>query len=263
MFSYRNLYVVIALSFLLASCATNVSFRGGELEGMAPEPVRVPALLVKPEGKGPFPAVVLLHTCGSLLPHVTDDWPNYLKSLGYVVLAVDSYTPRGYQRCSEFPIASKWKTAQAADAYGALDYLAGLPYVDRNRIGLMGFSAGAIAINDVIVPWGIRKSGGLNFKAAISLYGYCYRLSGYAKDDIPLMQIAGELDTRYAPSCVAVGKETPMEVHVLEGAYHAFDQPQITSLSTDDGGDPILYNPTATHEAQELTKSFFAKYLGK
>ena len=42
----------------------------------------VKGLLFKPEGEGPFPAVVLLHTCGGMKYHVSRWWPEFFVKLG-------------------------------------------------------------------------------------------------------------------------------------------------------------------------------------
>src|SRR3954469_10214564 len=52
-------------------------------------------ILFRPlEGEGPFPAVVLVPACGGAGDHIYD-WAERLTRAGYVVLIVDSLTPRG------------------------------------------------------------------------------------------------------------------------------------------------------------------------
>ena len=212
---------------------TNVSFQSKYLFGREGE-TKVYARLSKPEGQGPNPAVVLLHTCGGFGPHVYSDWADFLTGLGYVVLSVDSYGARGARNCTEMKrVWQTWKTgrrhydarnkATVSDAYGALDYLTKLPFVDGNRVAVMGFSAGANAINYRLVPKRVRSSGELDFKAAIGLYGRCHGLFDYSQGQIPAMQIVGDKDVMHAPKCRQVGQRTPMEVHILPGVYHAFD----------------------------------------
>jgi dienelactone hydrolase len=52
-----------------------------------------------PEGKGPFPAILLLHASTGIDP-VNHDWARLLKNHGYVVYLIDSFKPRG---CVSFP----------------------------------------------------------------------------------------------------------------------------------------------------------------
>ena len=49
----------------------------------------------KPEGSGPFPAVVLLHGCGGWTEAVRQERAAWFTNLGYVALAVDSFATRG------------------------------------------------------------------------------------------------------------------------------------------------------------------------
>jgi dienelactone hydrolase len=57
--------VVAGLALLLAGCAAHAtSFPA------APTPKTAFHSLYRPDGPGPFPAVVLLHTCAGLRPHV-------------------------------------------------------------------------------------------------------------------------------------------------------------------------------------------------
>ena len=103
--------------------------------------------LTKPDGNGPFPAIVHLHGCGGLSKAFkagTDKglWSERLAAWGYVVLVVDSFTTRGIeQACTA---VGSGIAARIADAYGALAYLSAQPFVDASRIAVLGISQGAI-----------------------------------------------------------------------------------------------------------------------
>ncbi len=116
----------------------------------------------------------------------------------------------------------------------------------------------------MIVAMNRREARTGKFRAAISLYGACRGLGlFYSKEYLPLMQIAAELDEHLAPSCARAVKTTPMIVHLFKITYHAFDQPQITDIRYDSAGNPMRYSPSPTTRAENLTKEFFAKHLGK
>ena len=76
--------------------------------------------LSKPEGDGPFPAIVHLHGCNGLPKDFKSGadkgyWSEALAAWGYVVLVVDSFTTRGIeQACAD------GATSRIADAYGGL-----------------------------------------------------------------------------------------------------------------------------------------------
>jgi len=245
----------IALSLVLAACGA-VSFPNARLDATDRDVETVSGVLARPDGNGPFPAVVLLHSCGGFTSHVTTDWPNYLSGLGYAVLSVDTFGSRGYQRCPN-PL---WRagTTWVKDAYGALDYLAAQTYVDKNRVAVMGFSLGANYINSLIVP-GRRRAGGLDFKAAIAFYGHC---GYYPKGSIPLMEIAAENDPSHRHGCEEAARAyQEIELHVIPGAYHAFDS---VEASGKQGaiGERMEYSWQATKKSRELTRAFLAKHLG-
>ena len=256
-----NLWILLfTTSFFLISCtATNTKFSTKSFGQPYENPTTVKGILYKPEGDGPFPAVVLLHTCGGLRPHVTQDWPNFLTDLGYVVLTIDSYGPRWVGTCGQL---IGWKILQAEDAFGALDYLVSLPVVDPDRIGVIGFSAGAIAINSVLANQMQTDSDKKSFRAAIAMYGHCRQLFNYNENSIPLLEIMGEYDTQHTQSCIDAGKNFPgLEIEGLPEAHHAFDN-YGASGKTDRGGSYMQYSESATKRAQELTKEFFSRHLG-
>ena len=251
----------ICVIFLASCVSSSTRFPTVSLGNPYENPKIVSGFMRMPKGEDPFPAIVLLHSCGGLKPHVTQHWPNYLTGLGYAVLVVDSYRPRGARYCTQL---RNGKIFQAEDALGALDYLATLPSVDANRVGVMGFSTGAIAINRYIVTLVRKTTEAVNFKAAIAMYGTCWGISySYNADSVPLMAIAGEKDVNHAPACIsaAEGYLPEIEVHVLPGAYHAFDS-RSASGRTDSGGSYMQYSESATNKARQLTKEFFAKHLG-
>jgi dienelactone hydrolase len=266
--SMRVLCLLTFAFFLMGFETSRVEFQTGATYSWDKDREMVGGLLFRSSGEESAPAVVLFHTCGGLLPHVTTDWPKYLTGLGYVVLTVDSYTPRGYSRCNE---RETWKEDQTKDGFGALDYLAGQSFVDGDRVALIGFSAGAFAINELLLGRTRLRSGKSNFAALISFYGRCTGpLRSYTDKDIPLMQIVGDRDTFYGICVNDWMKETPIEVHVMKGAYHGFDQPQITSkqaplylkmLFPEQLQNPMLYNHERTQEAREIVRVFLEKHL--
>src|SRR5689334_7693029 len=87
--------------------------------------------LAKPEGSGPFPAVVILPGCAGLTPYVKEGLPQQLASWGYVALVVDSWTTR---RIEPNCMNDAGSEDRVADSYGGLFYLATLPFADRTRV---------------------------------------------------------------------------------------------------------------------------------
>lgn len=254
----RYLFVIGLWAIAASAVAADVQFESGKFAPSDPV-VRVSGQLFRPDGPGPHPAVVLLHTCGGLKQHVTHDWPQLLSGLGYVVLAVDTLGSRGYHKgCSTM---QNRFLIQARDAYGALDYLSAQSFVNPNKIATIGFSMGAFAINEVIMARAPRPSGSAEFRAFVSLYGRCREMQTTAIKNVPLLQIIAERDEKLAPSCIAAGKSIRMEVHVLPGVHHAFDQPDITQLRPDAAGNMMLYDPAATEKVRGLVRDFLTRNL--
>ncbi|MEQ1775590.1 MAG: dienelactone hydrolase family protein [Burkholderiales bacterium] len=262
-FIAQQLHLFVLAACLAACQTTGVSFSNAVLSS-ADAPREISGLLAKPEGAGPFPAVVLLHTCGGVKPHVSDAWPAYLKDLGYVTLTVDTFGSRGLGPCGNalHPSGPGPKTTAyheiTRDAYGAFDYLERQLYVKKDRIAVIGFSLGANAINSYLIHQPRTSAG--NFKAAVGVYGRCHDLWRYKPGPTPLMELAGELDERHIEACRTV--RPPIEVHVLPGTYHAWDNPQ-ASGKADAYGTYMQYDRNATVRSQELIKNFLTRHLGK
>jgi len=145
----------------------------------------IPATLLKPEGAGPFPAVVMLHDCSGLGPRSSGApgrWARQLVAQGYVVILPDSFGTRGYPNgiCTD---ASKGRfdvrpIRRARDARAARAFLQTLPYVAKDRIGLMGGSHGGASTLATLLH---QESG---FVAAVALYPRC-RFFEKLKPDVP------------------------------------------------------------------------------
>lgn len=256
--SIRYLLAIGLLVLTESAIAFDVQFESAKFSPSDPN-VRVSGQLFKPDGPGPHPAVVLLHTCGGLKQHVTHDWPQFLGGLGYVVLAVDTLGSRGYHKGC-IPMSNRF-LIQARDAYGALDYLSAQNFVDPNRIATIGFSMGAYTINEVIMARPARPRGDVEFRAFVSLYGRCREMRALAARNAPLLQIIAQRDERLAPLCIEAGRAVKMEVHVLQGAHHAFDQPDITQPRPDLVGNMMLYDAAATETARRLIQDFLLRTL--
>ena len=144
---------------------------------------RVPAYLLVPEGKGPFPAIVMLHDHGAhfsigkekmVRPFGVsaevmadaDDWAqkcydgqytgDYFAAHGYVVLSIDAlyWGERGRKEGVNYEgqqalasnllqMGTSWGALITMDDAYSVDFLSTLPEVDSERIGTLGFSMGA------------------------------------------------------------------------------------------------------------------------
>lgn len=101
----------------------------------------LPTLVLKPEGEGPFPLVVMSHGGGEVMPNP-----------GKVSTAL-TFVERGYAvAVPTYPLTARYGTwpggylrdidDQGVDLAFILEELVALPFVDPGRIGLTGVSAG-------------------------------------------------------------------------------------------------------------------------
>ncbi len=183
--------------------------------------------LTKPSGHGPFPAAVLLHSCLGLPPD-RNAIGEMIASWGYVALFVDDFETRGLkQTCAvDFPEG-------IADAYGALNYIASFPFVDRTRIAAIGYSQGAdtaLTIASGRLASAFVLPQGAELKAAAAFYPPCANQRG-ARLILPTLIVVGERDdVTPAADCARLADAQPrgiskLKLIVVAGADHAFDNP--------------------------------------
>lgn len=250
--------LMTVLTFV-SGCAEQVSFQVDNPLTNS-ETVAVHGTLAKPEGPGPFPAMVLLQTSGGQTErHI--EWANSLKDWGYVALAVDTFGSHSARSPGAWDMSN--------DAIGALKFLARLPYVDENRIGVMGRSLGGSVIDDYIIM-GQAPDSKLRYKAAVNLYGRCDNLEtartedkDFSKKLFPIVIITGALEDmgRRLPCEALIGKSPLIQVHILPDAYHAFDSFHGGGTRYDRGGNKMQHNPTAEATAISLIKEFLENHL--
>src|SRR5262245_27390443 len=104
-------------------------------------PREVPGQVYRPEGTGPFPAVVLLHGCQGVLPS-TRQWGRWFKERGYVALVVDSWAARGITEDCSPASPEVMNTERFDDGVGALRYLQSRGDVERDPVGVIGWCKG-------------------------------------------------------------------------------------------------------------------------
>ena len=216
--------------------------------------VEVRAELAKPNGEGPHPAIVILHTCGGIMKHISHDWPAFLKDLGFAVLAVDTFGSRGLGPC---PNGLKHGT-MLDDAFGALDFLANQKFIDAKRIGVFGFSKGGIVVNEIAAT--LHRVSNNQFLAGISFYGNCETLLGVEHQLLmPVSEIFGEHDTEME-TCKKLRASSKLKVNVLPDAYHNFDVQESSGRKNSLGTD-MRYSAEAVSKAREIAKAFLIKHF--
>lgn len=241
--------------------------------------------LYKPEGPGPFPALVLHHPCGGLgnprSPNTSMlNWTREALSRGYVVLLIDSLGPRNVDTVCMGPRGGVNLMRGAKDALQAAEHLRELEYVDKSRIAFAGFSWGAmVGVAVSSKQWETTLGRSDTFAAVVSFYPGCYTLTPadgrnyeIVNADIyrPLLVLLGGKDTETpAAECVSKLEKArhagaPVEWHVYPGATHCWDCEHRHGFSKiDQRGNSVVYyyDKTATQDSARRMFDFLQKNL--
>jgi dienelactone hydrolase len=212
--------------------------------------------MFKPDGPGPFPGLVLLPTCNGHRAFLnTFDWANRALAHGYAVIVVDPLSQRHVQdNCSLH--AGVWSVPPRRfmkDGFDAADHLRKQPFVDPDRIGLMGFSEGAMAGLEASSDQAYQ-GGRKPFGAIVAAYPIC-KFTNYRHPTIGRI-----IDIHYLPDKVSV--PLLVEMGDLDTETHPQRDcvPQLDQLKA--GGAPVeyrMYNATHNWDATETQTKPFRK----
>ena len=208
--------------------------------------------LARPEGDGPFPAVLMLHEWWGLNEGITE-LADALAEQGYIVFVPDAYRGR---LATQIPLALylRLSTPDAkihADLDAGLDYLRGLADVDPARVATVGFCFGG----EQSLQMSLRRPDDL--AATVMLYGSLVTEAarlGPLRDQ-PFLGIFGATDAQIPVSEVRAFEaalnslNAPATITIYEGVGHAF----VTERN---------YNqPGAAGEAWQQISDFLALHL--
>jgi dienelactone hydrolase len=241
--------------------------------GEEPKPTpgdRIDGHLAKPGGDGPFPAVVVLPDCIGLTPFVRETLTAQLASWGYATLVVDSWTSRKAQAGCFLNGQEPPGVDRVADAYGGLFYLASQPFVQRDRVGLLGFATGGVFVLTLAEPQtqsSVVNDQNLGFRAGVVYYAPCAALELIQKPAFPLLILAGRDDRRTGVQTCEKGARpaspegNPVEVHVYPDVKHGFADPH-WGAAGEILGFPAAYDPKAAEDGLARTREFLDNTLG-
>ncbi|MCW3149323.1 dienelactone hydrolase family protein [Stutzerimonas stutzeri] len=226
------LFVTLTAVTLLSHAHTTIRLKASEPH--TARSLMLEAELFRPDGEGPFPAIVLMHGCGGWQPAVRyglHAHASFLREQGFVVLNLDSFGPRNFtggKLCSNNPALYKAISYRTSDAFDAMRYLSQQSFVAADNIFLMGQSnGGAVAIRAAkqSSPATYGQSDQA-FRGVVAFYPWCGEL-GRSRVSLsaPLLILAGGRDNWVpARECQGVqGKGATLEVKVYPNAAHSFD----------------------------------------
>jgi carboxymethylenebutenolidase len=228
----------------VAAESRNVSYKSGD--------ETVNAVIYTPQGKGPFPALVVIHEFWGLNDWVKEQ-ASKLADQGYVTLAIDLYRGKVATTPDEAHEIMRGVPEDRAnrDLLAASGYLRSQKNVDSRRVGSIGWCMGGgyslnLAVNDP------------KLKAAVINYGHLAADDATLKKiDAAILGIFGGQDrgipvadvNKFEAQLKALGMT--VEIHVFPDAGHGFENPN----------NKQGYRADDAAQAWKLTIDFLAKNL--
>lgn len=227
-----------------AAESRNVSYKSGD--------EAVNAVMYTPQGKGPFPALVVIHEYWGLTDWVKEQAAK-LAEQGYVTLAIDLYrgkvgtTPEeAHELMGGVP-----EDRARRDLLAASSYLRSQKNVDPKRVGSIGWCMGGgyslnLALNDPTL------------KAAVINYGHLATDDATLKEiNAAILGIFGGQDrgisvadvNKFEAQLKTLGKT--VEIHIFPDAGHGFENPN----------NKQGYRADDAAQAWKLTVDFLARNL--
>ena len=212
------LAVLSLAAFALAADNKTVSYKSGS--------ETVQGILYTPAGKGPFPALIVIHEWWGLNDWVKEQ-ASKLSDQGYVTLALDLYrgkvatTPDMAHEIMRGVPEDRAKR----DLHAAFEYLASQPHVKKDRIGAIGWCMGGGYSLDVALQEPTLAADVIN-------YGHLATdPEALKKINAPILGLFGAQDHGIPPADVRkfgevlnqMGKK--IEIKIYDDAGHAFENP--------------------------------------
>jgi dienelactone hydrolase len=228
-----------------SSLALALLLVGGIAVAGGPEPVEfrdgditLKAIIYRPEGAGPFPAIVGMHDCSGLtnssgtIASKYREWAQLLVKSGFIVLFPESYGSRGIgNQCSARNRPVRPDHERVADADASRRWLEQQPDVRADHISLLGWSNGGSSVLWTVRPQR-RTDDKPDFRSAVALYPGCRRLDSTAwSARVPTLILIGAADDVASPQdcehmvAGAKGRSARITIMVYPGAFHDFDHP--------------------------------------
>jgi len=215
-------------------------------------PEMVSGYLAAPGTPGRHPALVVIQEWWGLNSWVKQQARDFARA-GYVALAPDLYHGKVATEPAEARKLSRGLPPERAlrDLKAAFDFLAGMPNVEKNKIGSIGWCMGGgyslqLAIHEPRLAACVVNYGRLTTD-----------LAQIEKIKAPMLGNFGADDHGIPPSAVHAfqkamrAEDKPFDPKIYPGAGHAFENPNNKSG----------YRPEAARDARDRTLQFFNETL--
>jgi len=218
----KKILTFLALTLLavsaLAADSKTVSYKSGD--------ETVQAIQYTPAGKGPFPALIVIHEWWGLNGWVKDQ-ASKLADQGYVALAIDLYRGKVATTPDEAHQIMRGVPEDRAkrDLHAAFDYLVSQSNVKKDRIGAIGWCMGGGYALDVALQEPTLAADVIN-------YGHLATdPDAIKKINAPILGLFGAQDKGIPPEDVRKFGETldkmgkKIDIKIYDDAGHAFENP--------------------------------------
>ena len=243
---YPLILVTLFASTAFAADSKSVSYKSGD--------ETVQAVLYTPAGKGPFPAIIVIHEYWGLNDWVKDQ-ASKLADQGYVALAIDLYrgkvatTPDVAHELMRGVPEDRAKR----DLHAAFEFLQSQTNVKKDRIGAIGWCMGGGYSLDAALQEPTLAADVINYGRLAT------DTDALKKINAPILGLFGGQDHGITPDDVhkfeasmkQLGKK--IDVKIYDDAGHAFENP-----TNKDG-----YRAEDAADAWKRTVSFLAENLKK
>jgi dienelactone hydrolase len=208
-----------------------------------------------PNGDGPFPVVIVLHTSGGFMT-VKKQIAKYTNS-GYAVYAPDFFRRHGITHHNRFKTWTTYRAQIEAELLEIIDVIDDDTKADEKNIFAVGFSNGGY--------WASFLAARKHVNAGVSHYGVWswpksngwngYPANYFDSDSNPALAIHGKKDSIQKPRFVypqlkAVERKSPrFKKHIFRNAGHSWD----CKPCRKDG-----YDENVSQQALTMTLEFFA-----
>jgi len=205
-----------------------------------------------PEGKGPFPGLLIIHEIFGLTENIRDITRRFAEE-GYFALAVDLFSNRNRTLCMMQTFYGLMfrplDNPMLTDLQASMSFLRQQPEVDTARTGTVGFCmGGSYALELAVTEKGMKAASifyGMNPKPLEAVARSCPIIGSYPDKDFTA-QAGRALDAalnRY---------EIAHDIKIYEGTQHSFFNDTRPN-----------FNPEASKDAWDRMLAFFNEYLVK
>ena len=222
----KNLFLLFVVSVFVSTCFASegkpVSYKSGD--------ETVQAVLYTPQGKGPFPGIIVIHEWWGLNDWVKEQAAR-LADQGYVALAVDLYRGKVATTPDEAHEIMRGVPEDRAqrDLHAAFQFLSSQADVKKDRIGAIGWCMGGGYALDVALAEPTLAADVIN-------YGHLATdPQSLKKINAPILGLFGAQDRgipaadvhQFEQALKQMGKT--IDVKIYDDAGHAFENPNNTA----------------------------------